>query len=383
MRILVANIGSTSFKYRLLSMPEARAEAEGRVERIGTGEYRDHEAAISFCLNELVGDGRPLRTLDELNAVAFKAVHAGPLSGARLVDDEVIRAMEDFAFLAPAHNPPYVAAMRAFGRAAPGVPCVAVFETAFFDGLDEAVTTYAVPYSWREELGVRRYGFHGASHQAANERVAVLLGRTDVRHISCHLGGSSSLAAIRNGRPIDVSFGLSPQSGLPHNNRVGDIDVFAALYVMKKRALGVDQMARILAEESGLAGLSGMSGDVRDLTAAAAQGNRRARLALDVFVHACRHYLGAFLVGLGGLDALTFSGGIGERSAGMRAAICEGLACFGIQLDQARNADACGEACVSQEISPVKILVLPADEERVVARAAAQVVAGAVSKLGA
>jgi acetate kinase len=378
MRILVANIGSTSFKYRLFEMDGAEPLAEGRVERIGRagGECPDYETAIGRCLDEIVGPGRPLPALAALDAVAFKAVHAGPLGGARLVDDAVLAAMDEFAFVAPAHNPPYAAAMRAFRSRAPRVPLVALFETAFFAGLAEAATTYAVPYEWTR-MGVRRYGFHGASHRAASERAQALLGRRDLRHVSCHLGGSSSLAAIRSGGAIDTSFGLSPQSGLPQNDRVGDLDAFAVLYVMRKRGLSVDEMARLLATESGLAGISGGSGDVRDLEVAAGSGDRRARLALDVFVRAVRHYLGAFLVALGGLDVLSFSGGIGERSGSVRAAVCAGLGELGIRLDPARNAAACGEeAQLSGDAERVKILLLPADEERIVARAAAEVVQG-------
>ncbi len=377
MRILVANIGSTSFKYRLLEMPEVRVLAEGRVERIGQagGDCPDYDAAIARCRAEIVGEGRPLASLSDLGGVGFKAVHAGPLSGSRLVDDEVLAAMEEFAFLAPAHNPPYVAAMRAFGRTVPEVPLVALFETAFFTEVDEAVTTYAVPHAWKTDLGIRRYGFHGASHRAASEKAQELLKRQGLRHISCHLGGSSSLAAIRNGVAIDCSFGMSPQSGLPHNNRTGDIDVFAVLHAMKKKGYGVDEVARILASESGLAGISGGSGDVRDLSGAARAGDARARLALDVFVDGIRRYIGAFLVRLGGVDVLTFSGGIGENSAEVRAAVCEGLSTFGIELDGSRNQGASGEATISSDSSPAAILVIPADEERIVARATAETVA--------
>jgi acetate kinase len=282
--------------------------------------------------------------------------------------------------MAPAHNPPYVAAMRAFQRSVPEVPLVALFETAFYDEVEKAATTYAVPYTWREELGIRRYGFHGASHRAASEKAQDLLKRGDLRHISCHLGGSSSLAAIRNGVAVDCSFGMSPQSGLPHNNRTGDIDVFAVLHAMKKKGYGVDEVAEILARESGLAGISGGSGDVRDLAEAAAAGDGRARLALDVFVDAIRRYIGAFLVRLGGLDVLTFSGGIGENSAEVRAAVCEGLSAFGLQLDPDRNREARGEATISTDSSPAAILVIPADEERIVARATAETLAALKSR---
>jgi acetate kinase len=264
--------------------------------------------------------------------------------------------------------------MRAFARQVPELPLVALFETAFYESLEESAVTYSVPYEWKETMGIRRYGFHGASHRAAAERAQELLGRADLRHVSCHLGGSSSLAAIRNGVAIDTSFGISAQSGIPHNNRCGDVDAFAALFAMKRGSLGVEETARILATQSGLAGIGGGSGDVRDLEAAAALGDKRARLALDVFVRAVRHYLGAFLVELGGLDVLTFSGGIGENGVEIRAAVCRGLEAFGIRLDEERNAGARGEARISAEGAAVAVFVVPADEERIVARAAAAVI---------
>jgi len=377
MRILVANIGSTSFKYSVFDMPEGGLLAQGRVERIGQpgGGCPGYEGAIDRCLGDIVGPGKPLSTLGDLAAIGFKAVHAGPTGGARLVDDAVLAAMEEFSFFAPAHNPPYVAAMRAFGRAVPGLPLVALFETAFFDSLGEATTTYAVPFAWKEQHGIRRYGFHGASHRAASERAQAVMGRRDLRHVSCHLGGSSSLAAVCGGVAVETSFGISPQSGLPHNNRIGDLDVFAALYMMKKLGLGVDEMACVLASQAGLAGLGGGTGDVRDLEIAAEGGDGRARLALDVFVHAVRHYLGAFWLELGRLDLVTFSGGIGENSAGVRTAVCAGLEEMGLELDAERNRAVRGEARISADRSRVTILVLPADEERVVARATAEVVA--------
>jgi acetate kinase len=265
-----------------------------------------------------------------------------------------------------------MAAMRAFRKRLPAVALVALFETAFYDRLTESAVTYSVPYEWKEKLGIRRYGFHGASHRAAAERTQELLGRSDARHISCHLGGSSSIAAIRAGVAIDTSFGISAQSGIPHNNRAGDVDAFAALYAMKRLSLGVDEMACILSTQSGLAGLSGGSGDMRDLRAAADSGDRRARLAIDVFVRAVRHYIGAFLVELGGLDALTFSGGIGENDAAIRAEVCRGLEPFGLELDAAANLAASAEARISSAASPAAIFVVPADEERIVARAAAE-----------
>jgi acetate kinase len=378
MKILVVNIGTTSLKYRLYDMESDTVMAKGLVERIGQeGCCPDYEAAISQCLSDL-----PIG-LPELNAIGFKAVHAGPVTGARIVDDVVLDAMEEFTFLAPAHNPPYIAAMRAFEHQVPSVPLVALFETAFYGQLAESTITYSVPYEWKERLGIRRYGFHGASHRAASERAQELLGRRNIRHISCHLGGSSSIAAIRNGVAVDTSFGISAQSGIPHNNRAGDVDAFAALYAMKRLNLDVDEMAKILSSKSGLAGLSGGTGDMRDIEAGIAVGDHRSILAMDVFVRAIRNYVGAFLVELGGVDVLTFSGGIGENGAMVRAAVCKGLDAFGIELDVPRNATARNEAKLSRDTSKVEIYIVPADEERIVARASAELVSRGAAQIAA
>jgi acetate kinase len=379
MKILVANIGSTSFKYRLFATDTMTVVAQGRVERIGQPGSccPDYDAAIRTCLADLVGEGRALATLTDLNCVAFKAVLAGPLSGARIVDDELLAAMEDYTFFAPAHNPPYIAAMRAFGKTLPATPLVALLETAFFDKMDDAALTFSVPYEWKEQYGIRRYGFHGASHRAASECVQQLMHRSDLRHISCHLGGSSSMAAIRSGVAVDTTFGMSPQSGLPHNNRTGDLDVFAALFMMKKKSLSVDEMARILGSQSGLAGVSGTTGDVRDIDDGCARGDARCRLALDVMIRAVRHYIGAFYVALGGLDVLTFTGGIGENGPDIRERICQGLDIVGIKMDVDRNRTATGEACLSTPDSKAQVWMFPADEERIVARAALEVLTGA------
>ena len=386
MKILIPNIGSTSFKYRLLelseidtpgaSVPRETVLAQGRVERIGQpgGESADYPAAIRKCLSEIAGPGKPLKSLGEIGAVGFKAVHAGPLNTPQIVDDRFLAAMEEFVFLAPAHNPPYIAAMKGFRQELPGVPLVAVMEPFPYRFMDEASTTYAVPYEWRTEHGIRRYGFHGASHRSASERTQAFLSRKDLRHVSCHLGGSSSVAAFRNSVAVDVSMGASPQSGLPQNNRVGDIDVFAVLHMMKKLGMGPDAMAKLLGSQSGLAGISGTSGDLRDLEEAAARGSARAQLALDVFAHSIRHYLGAFMLELGGLDVITFSGGIGENSAAIRAGVLKGTAAFGIELDEKANQSIGGEGAISASSSTVKVLVIPANEESIVARETVAVV---------
>jgi acetate kinase len=379
MKCLIANIGVTSFKYRLLEMPTETLLARGHVERIGQqgGDCPDYPTAIRKCLAEIAGEGMPLMNLSEIEAVGFKAVHAGPHNAPQLIDDAFLTAMEEFTFLAPAHNPPYIAAIQDFRRELPGVPLVAVMEAFPYRFMDEAATTYAVPYEWRTEFGIRRYGFHGASHRSTNERTQALLNRNHLRHINCHLGGSSSLTAFRNGVAVDVSMGASPQSGLPQSNRVGDIDVFAVLYMMKKLGLGPDEMAALLGSQSGLAGISGGPTDMRDLTQAAAAGDRRSQLAIDVFVRAIRHYLGAFLLELGGVDVITFSGGIGENSAEIRGAVLEGMASFGIELDEEKNKTIKGEGEISTLSSAVKVLVIPANEESIVARETVAVVSRA------
>jgi acetate kinase len=388
MKCLIPNIGSTSFKYRVLEMPQETVLAEGRVERIGQpgGECADYRSAIAKCLASIAGVGKALKSLSEIGAVGFKVVHAGAISEPRIIDDELLAAMEEFLFIAPAHNPPYIAAIEAFRQELPGVPLVAVIETYPYRHFDEATTTYAVPYEWARDFGMRRYGFHGATHRSASERTQALLGLRNLRHLSCHLGGSSSVAAFRNGQAIGTSMGASPQSGLPQNNRVGDIDVFAVLHMMKKLGLDPDQMAAILSTRSGLAGISGGSGDIRDLSQAAAAGDKRSQLALDVYVRAIRHYLGALMLSLGGVDVITFSGGIGENSAEIRSAVLKDLSGFGIELDEDRNRTIKGEGPISTGSSPVKVFVVPANEEAIIARDTAAVVsrarAGELSGVG-
>jgi len=377
MKCLTANIGTTSFRYRVLDMPEELVLAEGRIERIGQegGECADYASAIRKSIAAMAGPGKPLSSLTEIGAVGFKVVHTGPLNESRIIDEELLSMMREFSFFAPAHNPHYIAAIKSFREEMPGVPLVAVIETSPFRLMDEAATTYSVPYNWCTEFGMRRYGFHGASHRSASERTQALMGRWNLRHISCHLGGSSSVAAFRDGIAIETSFGTSPQSGIPHNNRVGDMDVFAVLHMMKKLLMSPDEMALMLGSCSGLAGISGKGGDIRDLDRAAALGDHRSKLALDVYVHSIRHYIGAFMLSLGGLDAITFSGGTGENSAKIRSAVLSNLANFGVELEEERNRTIKGEGVISSDESLVRVMVVPANEEIVIARETAAVVA--------
>ncbi len=393
MKILVANLGSTSFKYRLFDMADEHVLARGGVERIGspqsrcfiesaggreeaTVEARDHAAAVRLCLQQLADPKRHcLKDPSELAAIGFKAVHARGVTGVQRVDDRVLSAMDDYADVAPAHNPPYVAAMRLLSRELPEIPLIAAFETGFHESIAPAERLYAVPLEWATKHGVQRWGFHGASHRYIAGRTAQLLNKPDAKIVSCHLGGSSSLCAMEEGVSVANSLGMSPQSGLPHNNRVGDFDVFALPALMRATGKTLEQLLDDLANRSGLLGLSGHN-DLRDIEAAAARGEAASVTALDVFVASVRHYLGAYLVLLGGADAIVFTGGIGENSSRMREAVCADLGWFGIALDPVRNREAKGETPIHDLGSRVQIWIMPTNEELVVARQAKALLEG-------
>jgi acetate kinase len=398
-KILVANLGSTSFKYRLFDLPDAAGAeagtelARGGVERVGAPESRvyaragglelesvhtvpDHAVALVVALEQLTAAGGPLTTAEEVAAVGFKAVHGGRVSGVVRVTPEVLAAMEEMAEVAPAHNPPYVRAMRLLAEKLPRVPLVAAFETGFHATIPDRNALYAVPADWVDTHRVRRWGFHGASHRYVAERLAVLVpDRRPLRAISCHLGGSSSVCWIRDGRSVGTSMGMSPQSGLPQNNRAGDLDPYAVLHVARATGRGVGELLEELSSRAGLAGMSGTSGDMRDLEMAAAAGRSRARTAIEVYVAAIRHWLGAGIVELGGVDAIAFAGGIGENSAQTRAAVLAGLAELGIAIDSEANARAAsGErpihaaATVAGAPSRTAVWIIPTNEELIVAR---------------
>ena len=402
MKVLVANLGSTSFKYRLFDLPETagstggeRELARGGVERIGAAESRvyatagstkleavrpvpDHAVALAAALEQLTAEGGPLKSVEEVAAVGFKAVHGGRVSGVVRVGPDVLAAMEEMAAVAPAHNPPYVKAMRLLGERLPKVPLVAAFETGFHATIPDRNALYAVPTEWVEKHLVRRWGFHGASHRFVATRVAELVAaKQPLRAISCHLGGSSSVCWIRDGKSVGTSMGMSPQSGLPQNNRAGDFDPFALLHVAKQTGRGFEDLLAELSGKAGLAGMSGTSGDMRDLEEAAAAGSRRAQTAIDVYVASIRHWLGAGIVELGGLDCIAFAGGIGENSPLTRAAVLAGLADLGIAIDpQANEAKAGGEREIGAADARVKVWVIPTNEELIVARQTRDVLAG-------
>ncbi|GAB4145955.1 MAG: acetate/propionate family kinase [Planctomycetaceae bacterium] len=391
MKVLVANLGSTSFKYRLFDLPEGRQLARGGIDRIGQptshceveiGEHReelsrevpDHATAVGVCLNQLTNPGFGcLDDVTEVSAIGFKAVFAGRFSGVRIVNDELLDAMEELADIAPAHNPPYVRAMRELKSAFPEIPLVAALETTFHETIPAENDTYAVPYEWKQQYQIQKWGFHGASHGYIAGRIQELIPREDLRVISCHLGGSSSVCAIRNGKSIANSLGMSPQSGLPHNNRVGDFDPFALPVLMRATGRSLEDLLNDLATKSGLLGMSGLSGDMRDLEDAASKGHERAEIALNVLTSSLRHYIGGYMALLGGVDVIVFTGGIGENSVRIREAACSNMEWAGIHLSPERNQAAKGEFSIAADDSNVDLWVLPTNEEIVVARQAVAV----------
>jgi acetate kinase len=398
MKVLIANLGSTSFKYRLFELPATADRsgdetelARGGVERIGAAESRvyatvggdaaeptvietvqpvaDHAVALEAAIEQLTADGGPLDSIADVAAIGFKAVHGGRVSGVVRVDEEVLAAMEEMAAVAPAHNPPYVQAMRQLAEKFPSVPLVAAFETGFHATIPDRNARYAVPTEWLEKYLVRRWGFHGASHRFIATRLMDLMDRRPLRVVQCHLGGSSSVCWTKDGESVGTSMGMSPQSGLPQNNRAGDLDPYALLHVAKATGRSFEDLLVELSTRAGLAGMSGTSGDMRDLEAAAANGNDAARIAMEVYVAAIRHWLGGGLVELGGLDAIAFTGGIGENSPATRAAVVAGLKDLGVEIDPAANtAAAAGERRIEAARSRVAIWVIPTNEELVVAR---------------
>ena len=401
MLVLVANLGSTSFKYRLFEMTDdgaiddiqnARCLAKGAVERIGDAQSKctveigdwsneltmsvpDHGVAVQACLDQLTDpENGAIENASQVAAIGFKAVHGGRLSGVFVVDDEVLDAMAEMNAAAPAHNPPYIAAMKTLQARFPDLPLVAAFETDFHQTIPPARKEYAIPRQWADEFHIRKWGFHGASHRYIAFRSAEILGRQDARVISCHLGGSSSITAIENRQSVQTTMGMTPQTGLPQNNRVGDFDPFALPLILQRTGLSLDEALQELASKGGLLGLSNHSGDIRDVEQAASEGNTQAQLALDVFIEEIRRHLGGMLVALGGADAIVFTGGIGENDTLVRSRVCAGLEQLGIVVDSSANeslrdrTNDLGEASFHAGDSKTQLWVIPTNEEVIVAR---------------
>ena len=390
MKVLVINAGSSSLKYQLLDTDSQNVLAKGLCERIGidgkftykapgkeTVDARDvamptHSEAIQAVLDALVDPANGvIASMSEIEAVGHRVVHGGEtFAGSVRIDDKVMAALEENVPLAPLHNPANITGIRACTAVmGPSVPQVAVFDTAFHQTMPPVAYTYALPYEYYEQDKVRRYGFHGTSHKYVTQRAADMLGKPieHLRLISCHLGNGSSIAAVKGGKSVDTSMGFTPLAGVPMGTRSGDLDAGILEYLMNRHGYGVKEMLNVLNKQSGVQGLSGVSSDFRDLTAAAGQGNARAALALDMFAYSVKKYIGSYAAAMGGVDAIIFTAGVGENDGPCRMAIASGLEFMGVKMDPDANAVRGKEAIISAIDSKVKVLLIPTNEELMIA----------------
>lgn len=392
MKILVCNAGSTSLKFKLYEMPQCTVLATGKVERVGSAndaifgyqncatgytedrdrqnipDYQDGIERFLRCLAG--GEGAVLSDVSEIERVGYKSVLSKGHYGVHEIDEGVMQGMRDFLALAPVHNGAYLKAIETVQAVLPNARHIGVFETAFHRDIPLERKLYGVPYEWYETYGVQRLGYHGASHGY----IADVLNaeKKEYGAISCHLGGSASICAIKNGKSVDTSFGMSLETGLIHANRVGDMDP-TMIHFLKQQGLSEEEILAGCQKKGGLLGISGVSNDLRYITEAADAGNERAKLAIDVFVAGIVHYVGAFYLDLGRLDDLVFTAGVGEHSARIRSMVCEKLAPLGVKLDVKKNEACRGQAIISAEDSAVCVRVIPANEELGIARRAFEI----------
>ena len=399
MKILVLNCGSSSIKYKLYDMDDESVLAQGGVERIGiegaflkltlpNGEKKqimhdmpDHKEGVNFVFQTLLDpELGAISSLDEIDAVGHRIVQGGDLfEKSCLVDQKVEEGIESLCDLAPVHNAGHLKGIRAVDHLMPNVPQVTVFDNAFHSTMPAYAYLYAVPYEIYEKYHVRRYGFHGTSHRYVSHRVAEIMGRDirDLKIITCHIGNGASVAAIKDGKVMDTSMGLTPLAGVMMGSRSGDIDASAVTYIMDKLGKTPQQMADYLNKESGVLGISGISSDMRDVEAAAKEGNERAKLALQMYAYRIKKYIGAYAAAMGGVDVIVWTAGVGENQTGTRAEACEGLEVLGIEIDREKNAAVRSrEELISTPESKVKVYVVPTDEEIVIARDTMEIVKG-------
>ena len=391
MKVLVINYGSSSLKYQVLDMDGENLLAKGLVERIGMDgsvithtkigsedKWKNevpmptHKEAIEQVLNAIVDpEHGVLKDMSELGAVGHRVVHGGErYANSVLIDEEVLTHLDELSELAPLHNPANILGIRACQKLMPNTPMVAVFDTAFHQTMPAESYIYALPYEYYEKYGVRRYGFHGTSHKYVADRAAKMMNVSldDMKLITCHLGNGASVSAIKRGKCIDTSMGFTPLEGLVMGTRCGDIDPSITTYISEKEHLSAEEMNEIMNKKSGVLGISGISSDFRDIEAAAEEGNERAQLALKVFAHKVRAYIGAFIAEMNGLDALVFTAGVGENDIAMRDIICNDLGNLGIKLDLVKNKIRGKECIISRSDSPVTIMLIPTNEELMIAR---------------
>lgn len=386
-KTIAINAGSSSLKFQLYEMPAETVITKGIVERIGlkdsiftisVGDEKvteivdipDHEVAVQMLLEKLL-EHKIIGSYDEITGVGHRVVHGGEVFPESVViDDQVIEKIEELSELAPLHNPANVIGIKAFRKVLPNIVSVAVFDTAFHQTMPPASFLYSLPYSYYENYGIRKYGFHGTSHKYVSERAAELLGRPieELRLITCHLGNGASIAAIEGGKSMDTSMGFTPLAGVSMGTRSGNIDPALIPYIMEKTDKTAEQVLDVLNKESGMLGVSGISSDLRDLEKAAAEGNDRAELALEVFVDRIHKYIGSYAARMNGVDAIIFTAGIGENSTFIREKVLRGLEFMGVYWDQALNQIHGEEAFINYPHSPVKVIVIPTNEELMIAR---------------
>lgn len=398
MKILVINAGSSSLKYQFLDTTTGEALARGVAERIGQdaslikhtrnsdGTVRllvdmpNHKVAIQEVLKVLTAPGTGvIASMDEIEAIGHRVVHGGEkFAASALITPAVKNAIRSCFVLAPLHNPPNMTGIEACEEAMPGVRQVAVFDTAFHQTMSAEAYMYAIPYELYQKLGIRKYGFHGTSHQYVAQRAAAMLGRDigELRIITCHLGNGSSIAAVKYGQSVDTSMGMTPLAGICMGTRSGDIDPAIPMYLMDLEGLTSRQVDDILNKKSGVLGVSGISSDFRDLYAASDAGNVRATLSLDMFKYQCRKFIGGYAAAMGGVDAIVFTAGVGENNDDIRLGACTGLEYMGVEIDPARNASTRTEADVSMPASRVRVLVIPTNEELAIANETARICLG-------
>ncbi|MBR4521448.1 MAG: acetate kinase [Paludibacteraceae bacterium] len=390
MKILVLNCGSSSIKYALYNMDDQSVMTSGGAERVGldgafvkvklaNGEKKqimhdmpEHTEGVKFIFSLLTDpEIGVIKSLKEIDAVGHRMVHGGEkFAKSVVITPEVIKAFEEVSDLAPLHNPANLKGIRAVEELMPGLPQVGVFDTAFHQTMPQYSYMYALPYEVYEKYAVRRYGFHGTSHRYVSARVCEFLGvdYNKQRIITCHIGNGGSLAAVKNGKCMDTTMGLTPLEGIMMGTRSGDVDGGAVTFLQKKLGLNPDQMSDLLNKKSGVAGISGVGSDMRDLEAAVAAGNKRAKLATDMYNYKIKKYVGAFAAAMGGVDIIVFTAGVGENQASMRAEVCRDMEFMGVKVDEALNATIRGkEAIISTPDSKVKVVVIPTDEELMIA----------------
>ena len=386
-KIIAINAGSSSLKFQLFEMPSEHVITKGLVERIGlpdsiftisvngekitkTTDIANHEVAVKMLLESLIDNG-VIKSFDEIDGVGHRVVHGGEIfNDSVLITDEVLEQIEALSELAPLHNPANVTGIKAFQQILGNVPAVAVFDTAFHQTMPESSFLYGLPYDYYTEYGVRKYGFHGTSHKYVSEKAAEMLGRPaeELRLVSCHLGNGASITAVNGGKSMDTTMGFTPLAGLMMGTRSGDIDPALIPYIMEKTGKNASEVIDVLNKQSGLLGVSGFSSDLRDIEAEAEAGNERAELALQIFSKRIREYIASYTANMGGVDAIIFTAGVGENSDVVRGRVLEGLEFMGVEWDRDLNAIRGDERFISTPNSPVKVLVIPTNEEVMIAR---------------